>query len=143
MPEGENALRMHLGAFAVATAVVYATVFFAQVRIVRKLEQLKPSMLSGTRKMHADLNRALIALALCPMVTSALPIIFFLVEIFFAKDEADSLVIFASTVLSSIAFWNPITTCFLIRPYRTALIRYIRRTKDELKSIPSLTATSK
>ncbi|KAH7725750.1 hypothetical protein AAVH_06593 [Aphelenchoides avenae] len=93
--------------------------------------------------MHNDLNRALIALAICPMVTSALPLTFFLVEIFAAKDEADNLFIFACTVLSSIAFWNPITTCFLIRPYRAALTRYFRGNKDEPKNIPSETAIRK
>ncbi|KAH7723354.1 hypothetical protein AAVH_09070 [Aphelenchoides avenae] len=98
-------------------------------------------MMSGTRKMHDDLNRALIAYALCPMVASGLPLTFCIVDVFIA-DAAESFLIFACTVISSIAIWNPITTCLLIRPYRAVLIRFFRGKNHEPKAVTTVTSTA-
>lgn len=70
--------------------------------------------------MHSDVNKALIAVALCPLIAMCLPMAVSLACVFF-RIEIGALAPLMTMINTSVAVANPITTCLFVRPYRATL----------------------
>ncbi|KAH7705878.1 hypothetical protein AAVH_26900 [Aphelenchoides avenae] len=67
--------------FGVASTISYAIIIFCQYRVIRKLNALGASMRKSTQRIHADINKALVALAICPLLTAVGPTGYFVVTL--------------------------------------------------------------
>lgn len=67
--------------FGVASTISYAVIIFCQYRVIRKLNLLGSSMRKSTQRIHADINKALVALAICPLLTAVGPTGYFVVTL--------------------------------------------------------------
>ncbi|KAH7712898.1 hypothetical protein AAVH_19773, partial [Aphelenchoides avenae] len=79
-----------------------------------------------TRLMHMEFHRALLAMAICPIITTGIPISYFIVTIAFSLSPGP-ISAFLSTATSSITAFNPLTTVVFMRCYRNAVMRTIFR----------------
>ncbi|CAD5223609.1 unnamed protein product [Bursaphelenchus okinawaensis] len=97
-----------------STTVSYAIVIYIELRILTALNKMAKN--SGT-KQHQELNRALTALAVVPLLTSVVPISIYMTG-FFTCFDPGSYFIKITFSLSLASILNPITTIGLIKPYR-------------------------
>ncbi|KAH7696795.1 hypothetical protein AAVH_36131 [Aphelenchoides avenae] len=64
--------------------------------------------------------------AICPLVTSGIPIFFFIVTICFSLCPG-AISAFMTTGVTCITVFNPLTTIFFMRCYREALFKRFRK----------------
>ncbi|KAH7711760.1 hypothetical protein AAVH_20924 [Aphelenchoides avenae] len=111
--------------FSLAGIIVASVIVFCEYAVLKKLRIATSMMRESTRRMHAELNKALIALAFAPLILSCIPIMFFLTTIVIGANPGPITVVLASQ-MSWIAIANPITTTFFVRPYRRAVLQWLR-----------------
>ncbi|KAI1699168.1 serpentine type 7TM GPCR chemoreceptor str domain-containing protein [Ditylenchus destructor] len=91
---------------------------------MKELRQFGGNTLESTRKLHMEVHRALIALAVAPLFVLLLPIVYFLVMIMLQATPGP-ISAFMTTVVTLITLVNPITTICIVKPYRRAFLRLI------------------
>ncbi|KAI1694391.1 serpentine type 7TM GPCR chemoreceptor str domain-containing protein [Ditylenchus destructor] len=77
---------------------------------------------SSTQKMHKEFQRALLAMAICPLVTTTLPVLYFMFTIAFRLNPG-IISALMTICLSSITIFNPLTIIICFRCYRHATLR--------------------
>lgn len=108
--------------------VVHATVAFTQSRVMRRLKCHESEIRGPTRKMHSDFIKALIAVAIYPLVATILPMTISLACL--ALQLHDGMMGPLLTVINtSVALANPITTICFVRPYRATLTNLFQQTR--------------
>ncbi|KAH7705631.1 hypothetical protein AAVH_27156 [Aphelenchoides avenae] len=112
-----------------SSTIAYAIVFWTQYKVMRKLRFHGLEMPLSVRKMHADVNRALVALAVCPFISALVPL-GISIAFLFLRIDIGALSPFMSVFGTSVAACNPITTCLFVRPYRRAIAGLFKKTID-------------
>ncbi|KAH7702381.1 hypothetical protein AAVH_30465 [Aphelenchoides avenae] len=105
-------------------------VTICEVKIIRYFGQFGSTLSEKTRQMHKEFQRALLAMAICPLATSGLPVSFFLVTSMLSIVPGPMSAFF-TTALSSIAVFNPLTTIFFMRCYRDVVFRCFRMQRSQ------------
>ncbi|KAH7698018.1 hypothetical protein AAVH_34894, partial [Aphelenchoides avenae] len=113
---------LYAGCYVITAGGGYLLIIWSEWKIITHLRRLGASIHETTKNMHADVHRALIALALGPFVTAILPIAYFLTAMA-ARLLPSAGAAFATSVATTITLLNPITTIYFIRPYREATKR--------------------
>lgn len=122
----QTELRMYpqliIGAVIMCSA--YTTILWSERQVMRKFRFLQPSMRSGAYRLQTDIHNALVALAVCPIISMLIPYSVFLIAVIFHLDMG-LVSPFLIIVLSSITLLNPLTTCYFVRPFRRYVLRYV------------------
>ncbi|KAH7710499.1 hypothetical protein AAVH_22203 [Aphelenchoides avenae] len=93
-----------------------------EIKIKRYVDNMGEASHQGTRKMHRDFHRALLAMAICPLVTSAVPILYYMFAAFMELSPGPNQA-FLTMAVSSITMFNPLTTIFFMRGYRRVILK--------------------
>ncbi|KAH7726084.1 CBN-SRD-16 protein [Aphelenchoides avenae] len=98
----------------------YAMICWCEYRIFKFLQQADSEVYKQTRKMHAEVHRALLALAISPLIAVVMPCSFLLVcEALGASPGLFT--VFITGFATSVTLINPLTTVIFVRPYRRAV----------------------
>ncbi|CAD5228573.1 unnamed protein product [Bursaphelenchus xylophilus] len=119
---GELRVWMFGGYNAMTTTVAYGFVIMLELKIMKALNEMQKGRLL---KEAIDINRALTALALVPLLTAVFPIMLYMMTMFACIDPGQ-VMINATFTLSLPPVLNPITTIALIKPYRRTFLRWSR-----------------
>ncbi|KAI1703369.1 serpentine type 7TM GPCR chemoreceptor srd domain-containing protein [Ditylenchus destructor] len=79
---------------------------------------------ANAQKMHKEFQRALLAMAICPLFTTSIPVFYFMTTIALRLCPGRISAVMA-IFLSSISLFNPLTTIICFRCYRRATMRMI------------------
>ncbi|KAH7716632.1 hypothetical protein AAVH_15915 [Aphelenchoides avenae] len=93
-----------------------------EVKIKRYVDNMGGVAHQSTRKMHRDFHRALLAMAICPLITSSGPILYYMFAAFMELSPGPNQA-FLSMAVSSITLFNPLTTIFFMRGYRRVILK--------------------
>ncbi|KAH7704231.1 hypothetical protein AAVH_28576 [Aphelenchoides avenae] len=128
-----------VGMWAVTCTAAIVIVVIVEIRITAYFSNLASSNASrsATRKMHQDFHKALLAMAITPLVTSTVPILYYVVAAVI-KLNPGPVQCFLSMAATSITMFNPITTVLFMRCYRRVVIGRCLREKTS----NSVTATT-
>ncbi|KAH7712264.1 Protein STR-90 [Aphelenchoides avenae] len=102
---------------------VMVVVIFCEYRIVKNF-RLTGKNHDNTKQMHKEFHRALLAMAIVPLVTTTVPILYFMGTSFF-EVTTGSYAVFLGIAVSSITLFNPLTTICFMRCYREAALKAI------------------
>ncbi|KAH7720901.1 CRE-STR-90 protein [Aphelenchoides avenae] len=116
-------LRSWIPAWGVTSTVIIIAVAICEKQIMRYFKLAKESH-RNTRQMHSEFHRALMAMAIVPLVTSTVPTVYFLIMGFFELTTGPYAA-FVGTAVSSITLFNPLTTIFFMRCYRDVVLKAI------------------
>lgn len=105
-------------------AVSYTCIAWSMKEVLKKFSFLRPEMRLSTRKLQNDLHRALIALAVCPLVSSMVPCGAFMICIFL-KINIVQISPFLLIFVSSVTLFNPVTTVYYVRPFRRYVLNML------------------
>lgn len=103
----------------------YAVILYTEVRVLHTLHRLSSMMEEKTRRMHAEFRRALILLAICPLLFSVVPM-FYIGYTAILSLNGGFVSPFMTTMSTSIALVNPLVTVLVVRPYRSVVLRCFR-----------------
>ncbi|KAH7709032.1 hypothetical protein AAVH_23701 [Aphelenchoides avenae] len=103
----------------VGGAIVVAV---SETKIRRHFASIGNVSHNNTRRMHKDFHRALLAMAICPLFSTAVPIMYFLVAAYMEWSHGFSQA-FLTMAGSSITMFNPLTTICFMRAYRKAVLK--------------------
>ncbi|KAH7712874.1 hypothetical protein AAVH_19784 [Aphelenchoides avenae] len=92
-----------------------------ELKIMNRLRSLGGGYHETTRQMHREFHRALMAMAICPLITSGIPIFFFIITICLALCPGP-ISAFMASGCSWITVFNPLTTIFFMRCYRDVVL---------------------
>lgn len=106
-----------------ATTMSYGLVVYYEMKILQTLRMMAKCRSTA---QHYDVNRALTALALVPLITAILPIMYYMTGLIFCWDMGYAPIL-ATISLSAASVINPLTTILLIKPYRRTLLNAIFR----------------
>ncbi|KAI1691270.1 serpentine type 7TM GPCR chemoreceptor srd domain-containing protein [Ditylenchus destructor] len=100
-------------------------VAWCENRIAKNFDQLtQHSTHSGTQKMHKEFQRALLAMAICPLVTSTIPVFYF-IAVIALKLRPGPILALITICLTSVTLINPLTTIICFRCYRQVAVRLL------------------
>ncbi|KAI1703118.1 serpentine type 7TM GPCR chemoreceptor srd domain-containing protein [Ditylenchus destructor] len=98
-------------------------VTWCEKKIAKNFDELSQhSTHSSTQKMHKEFQRALLAMAVCPLVTSTVPVFYF-IAVVTLKLRPGPILALITICLSSVTLFNPLTTIICFRCYRQTAIR--------------------
>ncbi|KAI1699721.1 serpentine type 7TM GPCR chemoreceptor srd domain-containing protein [Ditylenchus destructor] len=101
-------------------------VAWCENRIAKNFDQLtQHSTHSGTQKMHKEFQRALLAMAISPLVSSTIPALYFITVGALKLRPGAIPSALVSLCLSSVTLFNPLTTIICFRSYRQTTIRLL------------------
>ncbi|KAI1703768.1 serpentine type 7TM GPCR chemoreceptor srd domain-containing protein [Ditylenchus destructor] len=101
-----------------------AIVIWCEVKIVKSLNQYGTGTQASTQRMHKEFHRALLAMAICPLVTTTVPVFYFLISMVFQLSSGQ-VSAFMTTASTCITQFNPLTTIIFLRCYRRVAVRLI------------------
>ncbi|KAI1703678.1 serpentine type 7TM GPCR chemoreceptor str domain-containing protein [Ditylenchus destructor] len=78
----------------------------------------------NAQRMHKEFQRALLAMAICPLFTTSIPVFYFMATIAFQLCPGQ-ISAMMTICLSSISLFNPLTTIICFRCFRQATIRFV------------------
>ncbi|KAH7708529.1 hypothetical protein AAVH_24208 [Aphelenchoides avenae] len=104
-----------------ACTISMVVVALFEVKIKRHLGAMGSATHDATRKMHKEFHRALLAMAICPLITTSPPILFFMAAAYF-RWTPGPMQAFLTMAPSSITTFNPLTTMFFMRSYREVIL---------------------
>ncbi|KAI1706666.1 serpentine type 7TM GPCR chemoreceptor srd domain-containing protein [Ditylenchus destructor] len=113
---------LHSAYYAVTIMGGYAIILWCEYKIMKDLRQFIVNMRESTRRLHVEVHRALIALAVVPLFLLGIPLVFLLL---LAVLQASPGPISAFMTVTLITLANPITTICIVNPYRRAFLRLI------------------
>ncbi|KAI1693625.1 serpentine type 7TM GPCR chemoreceptor srd domain-containing protein [Ditylenchus destructor] len=99
-------------------------VIWCEKKIVKNVSQFGQATHSNTRRMHKEFHRALLAMAICPLITTTIPVFYFCVTIGFSLCPGQISAIMTSGT-TCITLFNPLTTIICFRCYRKITVRII------------------
>ncbi|KAI1703019.1 serpentine type 7TM GPCR chemoreceptor srd domain-containing protein [Ditylenchus destructor] len=106
-----------------ATASIFIVVW-CERKIARHFRQLGRPTHDTTQKMHKEFHRALLAMAICPLITATIPVYYF-IFCFIFQLSIGWLSAMVTSMLSLITVFNPLTTVICFRCYRQNAIRLL------------------
>lgn len=110
---------------AVNTFGGYAVILYTECHVLHMLHRLSSMMEEKTRRIHAEFRKALILLAICPLLFSVVPMLSVGVMAVLSLNGG-FLAPFMTTMSTSIALVNPLVTVLVVRPYRSVVLRCFR-----------------
>ncbi|KAI1697829.1 serpentine type 7TM GPCR chemoreceptor str domain-containing protein [Ditylenchus destructor] len=110
--------------YTTSTVGGYAIILWCEYKIMKELRHFGANMRESTRRLHVEVHRALIALAVAPLIVQFIPVIFFMIMII-TQATPGPITAFMTTVVTLITLANPITTICIVKPYRRAFLRLI------------------
>ncbi|KAH7709093.1 cathepsin B-like cysteine proteinase [Aphelenchoides avenae] len=113
---------IHHGFYFVSCGGGYAVIIWCEYRMFKFLRSHGEAIIPSTRRLHAQVSRALISLAITPLVTLMGPILIIIGFNIAHKPAVPSFYPALTTMTSAIALINPITTMYFVRTYRMALV---------------------
>ncbi|KAH7706207.1 7TM GPCR protein, partial [Aphelenchoides avenae] len=121
-------LFVDLFVFVLNSATGYSVIIFCEYRMLRKLRSMDNSAYASTRRMQADISRALVALAVSPLLSAVIPVVGAATCIFLHLNVGytSAVMPFAVTAVTVV---NPLTTCYFVLPYRRAVASVYSGTK--------------
>ncbi|KAH7709308.1 7TM GPCR protein [Aphelenchoides avenae] len=99
-----------------------AIVAIFELKIKKYFDAMGAASHTGTRKMHRDFHRALMAMAICPLITTSVPILYYMAAAYMELSPGPNQA-FMTMAVSSITMFNPLTTIFFMRSYRQVILR--------------------
>lgn len=101
---------------------VYVCIFWSERQVIHKFGILRASMRPSAKRLHTDIHNALVALAVCPIISMIVPTNLFLIAVMFHINMGlvSPLLI---VMVTSVTLLSPMTTCYFVRPFR----RYVAR----------------
>ncbi|KAH7707288.1 hypothetical protein AAVH_25477 [Aphelenchoides avenae] len=99
----------------------YVVIIWCQYKIIKFFRRSGTSYLESTRRIHAEVNRAMVALAVTPLLTSMGPTLI-LLTCMIVDFSAGPITVYMSVGMSLIVLVNPTTTIYFVRQYRKATI---------------------
>ncbi|KAH7716495.1 Protein STR-14 [Aphelenchoides avenae] len=106
----------------------YTLVIWCQSRIAAYLSRHGESFNPATRKTHQGVNRALVALAITPLISLMGPTFAYIAQVML--DFNAPCMSYVSSFMSMITLVNPLTTMYFVPAYRKAVLRMVRRKWD-------------
>ncbi|KAI1701608.1 serpentine type 7TM GPCR chemoreceptor srd domain-containing protein [Ditylenchus destructor] len=99
-------------------------VIWCEKKISKHFKNLGSPMHSTTQRMHTEFHRALLAMAICPLITTTVPVYYFCTTFAFqlCPGWISALLTSATT---SITLFNPLTTIICFRCYRQTALNLI------------------
>ncbi|KAH7706209.1 7TM GPCR protein [Aphelenchoides avenae] len=128
LPIASMKLLVDLLLFMLNAACGYSLVIFCEYRMLCKLRSMDQSSYASTRRMQADISRALVALAVSPLLSAVIPVVSIATCILLHLNVGytSAVIPFAVTAITIV---NPITTCYFVLPYRRAISSVFSRAK--------------
>ncbi|KAH7717826.1 7TM GPCR protein [Aphelenchoides avenae] len=133
--------QLHHGFYTVSCMGGYFVIVWCQIEIWHHLKSHGTAIHASTRRMHNEVNRALISLAVAPLLTLIGPLFIFLYYIFTSTDSGISSALI-TIMVSAITFVNPLTTVYFVKQYRHALLRILGMDNARVHSDPKLYAAT-
>ncbi|KAH7718233.1 STR-94 protein [Aphelenchoides avenae] len=128
--DAEPRTKVHHSMYMVSTIGGYTVIVTCQYKIMKYLRERRHLMSSATRRMNDELNRALVALAVAPLLSSSGPTALIVaLEIF--RVSPGYILGFATLGASLITMINPLTTIYFVRPFRRSLLRMLHVKQPE------------
>ncbi|KAI1691114.1 serpentine type 7TM GPCR chemoreceptor str domain-containing protein [Ditylenchus destructor] len=121
----------------------YIILIFCEMKIMDYIK-ITGSVTEKTRKMHTEVNRALIALAVTPTLTLMAPVFTLVIALILRLTLGPSIAVISMT-MTLITLVNPITSIYFIRPYRRVANRVVccyRYAQVEASTINTVTGGS-
>ncbi|KAI1711414.1 serpentine type 7TM GPCR chemoreceptor str domain-containing protein [Ditylenchus destructor] len=97
-------------------------VIWCERKIIKHFKRHGNPTHAKTQRMHKEFHRALLAMAICPLITTTAPVLYFCATIAFQLCPGKFSALMTIAV-SSITFFNPLTTILFFRCYRRVVIR--------------------
>ncbi|KAI1701403.1 serpentine type 7TM GPCR chemoreceptor str domain-containing protein [Ditylenchus destructor] len=119
-------------------------VIWCEKMIAKNFNKLGDLSQASTRRMHKEFHRALLAMAICPLFTTSIPVFYFMTTIALQLCPGRASAIM-TICLTSISLFNPLTTIICFKCYRRTTVRFLtfgRYNKDSITSITSVTAAT-
>ncbi|KAH7702386.1 STR-94 protein, partial [Aphelenchoides avenae] len=109
----------------------YVTVVWCQYKIFKYMQRHGKSIRESTRRAHVEVNRAMVALAVSPLITSMGPSLIILGCVVLGFS-AGPIMVYLSVGMSLITVANPLTTIYFVRSYRKAIVGVVKNTMGVL-----------
>ncbi|KAH7703088.1 Protein Y9C9A.5 [Aphelenchoides avenae] len=132
----------HHGFYTISCFGGYALIIWCQAKIWKHLGRHGSSYRESTRRMHDEVNRALLSLAVAPLLTLFGPLFVFLYFIY-TKTSSGLYSSLLMVMASAITCVNPLTTIYFVRPFRRAVLSGFRFWKRDRIAVFSDTGSSK
>ncbi|KAI1694480.1 serpentine type 7TM GPCR chemoreceptor str domain-containing protein [Ditylenchus destructor] len=110
--------------WTVTCCATIAIVILCEKKIVAHFRQQGNPTHSTTQRMHTEFHRALLAMAICPLITTTFPVFYYMITNGFSLCPGPISAVM-STLLSSVTLFNPVTTILCFRCYRRITARVI------------------
>ncbi|KAI1704803.1 serpentine type 7TM GPCR chemoreceptor srd domain-containing protein [Ditylenchus destructor] len=117
-----------------------AIVIWCEKRIMANFNQFGNPTSAATQRMHKEFHRALLAMAICPLVTTTVPLSYYLFAIFF-QLRTGKISAIMTTATTCITLFNPLTTIIFLRCYRQVALKMITCAPCRRKVVPQETIT--
>ncbi|KAI6233463.1 hypothetical protein M3Y99_00915300 [Aphelenchoides fujianensis] len=115
----------YMNYFTFVMVAGYGTIVYTEVVRRMYLRHLYSRMSTATKRMHRDMNRTFLALAMCPIITSVFPSVYINYTIASCRHFPIPMVIHSLIVVTT-PLINACTTLFFVRPYRRTLMKWFR-----------------
>ncbi|KAH7693372.1 7TM GPCR protein, partial [Aphelenchoides avenae] len=112
--------QMHHTMYMISTVGGYSIVVWCQYKIFAYLKSHGKSMHERTRRAHAEVNRALIILAITPLISSIGPTAV-IVLMLILQLQPGPYAVAITLCMSMITLVNPVTIVYFVRPFRRAI----------------------
>ncbi|KAH7699261.1 STR-94 protein, partial [Aphelenchoides avenae] len=99
----------------------YGIVVWCQYKIIKHMHRHGKSIRESTRRAHAEINRAMVALAIAPLLTSMGPTLI-LVTCMVIDFSPGAITVYLSLGMTMITMMNPLTTIYFVRPFRESVM---------------------
>ncbi|KAH7697001.1 hypothetical protein AAVH_35919, partial [Aphelenchoides avenae] len=129
--------RLHHAFYLISSLLGYGIIINCQIGVLKFLRELGVPSNHKTQRAHTEVNRALIALAMTPMVSVA-PVTTVIVSNMLEIPLGGAVSAYLSIAVPIITLANPLVTIGFIRPYREGLL-HLLRIRDKNKIEPAVT----
>ncbi|KAH7721200.1 7TM GPCR protein [Aphelenchoides avenae] len=103
----------------------YGIVIWCQFQIIKFLHRNGKAFHENTRRTHAEVNRAMVTMAITPLLTSMGPTLI-LVICMIIDYSPGAITVYFSVGMSMITIVNPITTIYFVRAYRHEICEMLK-----------------
>ncbi|KAI6195942.1 hypothetical protein M3Y94_01049000 [Aphelenchoides besseyi] len=121
----ESKMGTYTNYFTGVMLISYGTIIYTEIVRRMYLRHLYSRMSNATKRMHRDMNRTFMALAMCPVITSVFPSVYINYTIGSCQHFPIPMVIHSLIVVTT-PLINACTTLFFVRPYRRTLLKWFR-----------------
>ncbi|KAI1695225.1 serpentine type 7TM GPCR chemoreceptor srd domain-containing protein [Ditylenchus destructor] len=109
--------------WATTCSVSIFIVIWCERNIIKHFNRYGNPTHANTQRMHKEFHRALLAMAICPLITTTVPLLYFVstVALQLCPGKFSAVMTIAAT---SITFFNPLTTVLFLRCYRRVIVQF-------------------